>query len=321
MTSTSPSTIPTASDFVAWPAADVQPLAAGKAVVFATGGTSRWYFLTHGDAAAGYGDSERFLHYGRNVLERVTQIVNWMFEDGASTVFVVGFGGGQGQRDASYMRNMMWAYELLADDETRALYDRYDMGVIFRGRWADLFAQLDAPDLAPRYRQLEAETAHRARRLVWFVPDDVIPEDVMPLALERIQQTGRTPSAAELAEAYYGRPVEQIDIFISNNKLSIGGMLPPLVEARDLYFTVSPSLFLDHEQWRHILYDHLFARRGHYRDFTKLAGDRFEEMRAFYTANHGATQGVGSYHPPSQTWRPALWPNLQPLPEDLPEEG
>jgi hypothetical protein len=137
MTENDGNSIPSLAEFTAWEPPQVQEFAQGKSVVFATGGTTRWYFLEHGDPRDGYTDPQQFLNYGRHVVQRVVDIASMMFADGISTVFVVGFGGGQGERNAEYLQNMAWAYELLADVTTQELYDAEQIGVLFRSNSAE----------------------------------------------------------------------------------------------------------------------------------------------------------------------------------------
>lgn len=306
------STPPSLREFQAFSGDEVKPLAGGKSVVLATGGTSRWYFLEHGDPVKGYAEPEQFIEYGRRVITRVVDIANIMFDDGVDTVFVVGFGGGQGERNIEYRQIMTWAYQLLADETTRQLYAEHKIHVRFRGDWDGLFQRLGAMDLSQQYLDLEQKTYDEHDKwLIWFVPDEIIPKSLLPLVVESVEATGNMPSRAALCEAYYGRAFEHVDIFISNNKLSIAGMRPPLMTLGDLYFTVAPTLYLSQNPWRHILYDHLFTRRGHYRDYRTLQPEVFDEMRVFYQANLDTVQGVGSYHAPSRTWRPQFWPTLE----------
>jgi len=299
--------IPLLSDFEAWPAEQVFSIAHGKTVVLATGGTSRWYFLEHGDPRAGYSAPEQFRDYGRHTIQRVVDIAAIMFADGIQTLFVMGFGGGQGERNPEYMANLAWVYELLIDDTTQELYQQHQIGVQFRGDWAALFERLKAPLLVNRYKRIEQEsTPGRDRWLIWFVGDDFIPESLVRLVQRRLTETGHMPDRRELCQAYYGRALDRVDIFISNNKPSVTGMCPPLLTLSDLYFTVSPTLYLGKRQWRHILYDHVFARREHYRNYGVFPAEAIEDMRAFYKTNQDAVLGVGSYDPLTQTWRPVL---------------
>lgn len=302
-------TAPPLDEFLTWPSARVAEVTRARTVVLASGGSSRWYFLEHGSAQQGYAQAEQFRDYGRRGLQRIVEQASVMLDDGATTVFAPGFAGGQGERNAEYVENLKWAYGVLAGEEAQRLYAEHRLGVLFRGAWKQLFARLGANDLSERYDAVEAQTTAASERwLVWFVAEDFVPESLLPAISRSLAATGAMPARAELAEMYYGRPLDAVDIFISNNKFSVDGMCPPLLRLTDLYFTVSPSFYMDPPQWRRILYDYTFARRSHYRDYTALTAGAVEDMRAFYQANRGVTMGVGAYHLESQTWRPEPFP-------------
>lgn len=303
--------IPNSDTFAAWPAEQVRPFAEGKTVVLATGGSSRWYFLEHGEVSRGYSQFEQFEDYAKRAVRRIVEQAAMMCDDGITTVFAPGVAGGQAQRDPDYVDNLRRIFEYAANDFARELYAELDMGVMFRGGWRQTFEQFGVEDLTPLYAQVEAATIPQSGRwLVWFVHDDLIPADLAPAVGESLQANGKLPGQAALAEMYYGRPIERADIFISNNKLSVGTMRPPLIELADLYFTVAPTSYLDHPQWRAILYDHLFERRGHHREYPALAGDPIEKLRTFYTVNRRVTLGTGRYDPQTQVWRPVVPPTL-----------
>lgn len=303
--------VPTVSEFQQWSQHDVRGVAQGKAVVLAPGGTSRWYFLEHGDPKVGYADGERFREYGRRVIQRVVEIADMLFEDGVRTLFAMSWGVGQTVRGAEYRENMSWAYEMLADEVSQELYTRYNIGVLFRGQWARLFERFESPDLSVQFRGVEDATARqRDRWLIWYVDDELIPESVVPLVGRGLQAERRIPDRETLCEAYYGRAVHHIDIFIGNNKPNIAGMIPPLTTVEDAYFTVSPSLYMDQRLWRHILYDHVFARSRLHREWEALQSEDVDEMRAFYRRNRDMALGLGYHHAPSQTWRPLLFESV-----------
>lgn len=306
---TSPGTPPTRDEFLGWPAERIRPLTAGQTVVFAPGGTSRWYFLEYGDTRVGYGGVEQFTAYGRHAVRRTAEIAGMMAADGIDNVFVVGHMPGQDSRDPDYNRNLAWAYHVLVDEVAREVYDAHNLGVVFRGGWQQAFEHIGAADMIAACAALEADTADRNAWLIWLTDDEgPIPPSLAPMVAEHLQQTGEFPGRAALAEAYYGRPFAHVDIFLSNNKLSVKDMCPPLMTLGDLYFSVSPSYFMGQRQWRRILYDHLFARRRHYRDYTSLTAETVAELRAFYAEQQDVIMGVGTYHADSQTWRPDLTP-------------
>lgn len=288
-----------------WTNDKVAPLLQDKTIVFAPGGTSRWYFLEHGDLAVGYGQKERFQDYGRRALQRTVELCAMMFADGIRTIFVVGFVPGQNMRTGDYNKNLAWAYSLLVDSEAQELYNRHEVGALFRGGWADLFQQLSIDDLMDRCEVLEQETHHHKHWLIWLTQDKgAIPDSMFPFIMEHMRAHGRLPDRHTLCATYYKRPIEHIDMLIGHNKTSLEGLIPPLMTVGDAYFSVTPSYYMKHKHWRSILYDHLFARQGHYREYAAMAPDTLESLRAFYKINEGVTLGVGMAHPESQTWRP-----------------
>lgn len=309
----SPKVLPSPDDFQNWLPGQVASWAGGKTLVFAPGGTSRWYFLEYGDTRVGYGERDQFLDYGRRAVRRTVELLDMIFRDGISTIFVVGNTPEQDTRNLEYTNNLAWSYGVIADETSQDLYAKYDIGVLFRGAWEQSLARLGASgDILASFREVEAKTAHRERWMIWLAYDNApIPQSLAPLVADSIQKTGMLPDRATLCQAYYGRPLQYADIFLSNNKPSTKHMCPPLMVLGDLYFTVNPSYYMDQWQWRHILYDHLFARRRHYRDYKTFKPDVMDEMRSFYAANQGVTLGVGTHHAISQTWRPTLPSSLQ----------
>jgi hypothetical protein len=298
---------PSPDEFLGWSSEKVSAFTQDMTILLSTSGTSRWYFLEHGDTSRGYDEPELFETYGRLVIERVMDIAGFIFNDGVQTLLITGFAGGQGTRNEEYLANMRWVYRLLADDTTAQYYAQHQIGVKFRGDWPGLLNSLQAEDLSVDFQKIEQSTGeHLQRQLIWYVRDDYIPHSLAEVVQEALTN-GQLPDHQALVTAYYGRPIRQIDILIGNNKPSLPGVMPPLLPVRDLYFTVSPITYLQHRTWRRILYDHLFARRGHFRNFKAMTGEETAEMKQFYTENQEEILGLGRYHAPSQSWRPSPW--------------
>ncbi len=295
---------PSLPEFETWTGEQVSRYAHGKTLIFAPGGTSRWYFLTYGDFHRGYREPAQFMEYSLRTRRRIVELVGLMCNDGISTVLVVAHMPEEQTRDQDYNKNLMGIYQLLVDEMAQELYDEFDLRVLFRGGWNSL-ARLSAADVLLQFDQIEHMTAHRERCLIWLAPDhDPIPQSLTSLVTTSLQNTGQLPDRAALCEAYYGRPIQHVDIFLSNNKPSVKNMMAPLLTLGDLYFTVAPSLCMDQQQWRRILYDHLFARQRYYRDYTSLSAQAVDDMRSFYTTNQQAVLGVGRFDELTQTWRP-----------------
>jgi hypothetical protein len=294
-----------AVDFRQWSAEDVRPLLAGKSLIFSPGGSSRWYFMEHGSASEGYMSQERFLEYSRLTLDRVLEIVSMMHTDGVETVYVIAFTPQFDKRDPEYQRVMRFGLEIMVDAATRALYRDYEMAVKFRGMWSQVLAQYDLHQMAAELEDLEHTTAQPNRpRIVWCLQDKPIPDRLIPLVQNHLIRTGQMPDRIDLAKAYYGEEDPEIALFIGNNKPSIAGQLPPFLSPGDLYFTVSPTLYMHLEAWRDILYDHLFSRRVSYRDYTAIEPDALHDLDRFYQQNRSNVIGLGHFNPAVQVWQP-----------------
>ena len=83
------------------------------------------------------------------------------------------------------------------------------------------------------------------------------------------------------------------NIFIGFDRFSAFDMPLVAIGDEDLYFTVSPTLYMTQTQLREILYDHIYARRG-LDDYSDVDAEKWEKMRQYYQANHGRTLGVGT---------------------------
>ena len=106
--------------------------------------------------------------------------------------------------------------------------------------------------------------------------------------------------------------VEPVDLFIGFDRPSAFDM--PLVATgnEDLYFTVSPSPYMDAQTLRRILYDHLYARRVDDADYA-LSAQEMETLGRFYRLNQHRVLGLGRKHRRGAFWYPI--PQVELLPE------
>ncbi len=300
--------IPTLPEFLQMSSQDVRQWTTGKTIVLSPGGSSRWYFLEHGDVLKGYGETDQFEHYVKQSLKRTFEITDMVMADGFQTVFIIGIMAGQTTRDETYKRNLAKSLEYMVNNVAQVYYENNDIGVMFRGQWADLFRQLDISELAKQCQTLEALTLpNREKWLIWLTYENPVPDKLGPVLYEGLQKQGRLPDNRTLATAYYaGRAIEHIDIYIGHNKPSLKDQIPPLTTMGDTYFTVAPTYYLDHELWRRIVYDHLFERRGIKRDYEAYSNETIDSLRSFVNAQRNRAIGLGTHHAPSQTWRPSF---------------
>jgi hypothetical protein len=300
---------PSLNEFLDWPSEKVTPLIQDRTVVFSPGGSSRWYFLEYGEFSAGYDSAEQFADYSLKGLHRTVEIADLMFQDGLRTLFVVGVMPDQRMRSARYSANLGQSLRMIAGEEARQLYADHQIGVMFRGAWKQVFEQLEIADMYETCKRLELQTtAENDRWMIWLSEEEPLPPGVAPFLVERLQESGQVPDRAELSQAYYGRPLRHVDIFISHNKPTLHSQLPALLTVGDLYYMAVPNYYLNKTHWRSILYDHLFARRGSHRDYSEYDAEAVAELRDYIDRSQQVILGVGDFHEPTSTWRPRFSP-------------
>jgi tuberculosinol/isotuberculosinol synthase len=114
----------------------------------------------------------------------------------------------------------------------------------------------------------------------------------------------RVPNRREIVEAYYGEYIPPASFFIGFDRPSVFDM--PLIStgAEDLYFTVSPSPYLDRQTLRSILYDHLFSRRLSDDSYGSMSPKDWEVLKRLYDQNRTSVIGLGRQHKSGKFWYP-----------------
>ena len=284
-----------------------------RVCVFPVKGTRRWFMLENptlrtGDLATAYLDA---------VTRRSIEIYQMMYEHGIDTILSPSFspdvmarGEDYVQMIASGMANPVAHPAFMDFCQTCGVRVRFygDYRAFFDGTALAGFA--DLYDGAAQ--QTEAYGNQHRLYIGMFAHDPA--ETIAKLAIRYHGEHGNAPNKNTLIRLYYGAHVDPVDLFIGFGKLRAFDM--PLVATgrEDLYFMVSPSLFLTEGQLREILYDHLYARtrtnanlspeelRGAMRDSpgdkTQAARDAQTEdwafIKGFYAANNERTLGVGA---------------------------
>lgn len=324
--------------FQSLPTAEVARLvrAAGtKTCVFPLKGTRRWFLMEHAlpdakDPARVYLDA---------TMKRSIELYRLIFDHGIDALLTPTFSPDVMARGEDYMQ---MAAKGLARPATHpeylAFYEEYGVRVRFYGDYRKYLDPTPHAYLSDLFDEVTARTmAHDRHRLFYglFAHDPC--ETVAGLAVRYYLEHGRVPDKQALVEMYYGEYVGPVDFFIGFGKLRAFDM--PLVATgrEDLYFTISPSLYLTQPQLRTILYDHLWARTRTKADLQPaevnaavgsrpavqtggLSADDLASMKRFYKANLGRTLGVGTRHQ-SGRWHPLPQVKALPDPAERPKGG
>jgi len=270
--------------------------------VFPVNGTRRWFALEHPQLSSRPPAEDYLRIAGRRHIE----LYKLFFDHGIHTLLTPIFGPdilerGQGYRDL-LKRGLVWFAE---NEDFREFYDAYDVRVRVYGETRRYLHGTPYADALDAYEALARRTAHHDSCRLFF---GVCAHDAALAAADASvrfhTQHGRLPERHELVTAFYGEYVAPPDLFVGSDRPAVYDM--PLVSTghEDLYFTVSPSPYLDAHTLRAILYDHLYARRVCDESYQALSSDDWQAMGEYYTVNRSAVLGLGRRHESGRFWYP-----------------
>lgn len=273
-----------------------------KVCGFPINGTRRWFMVEYtppsdGDWAQDYMDT---------ISEHHVALYRMLFDHGLNTVLAPVFGPDLMERGSEYAEMAAHGLALLAKHPAFLnLYQECDARVGFYGDYRQFFANTPFAYLTKLFDEItETTKTHQRVQLLFGICASDPVETIAGLSVRYFTAHGRAPDKRALIRQYYGLDVPALSFFIGFDKFCMFDMPLITTGSEDLYFTVSPSLYLTRQQLREILYDHLYARRVEETDYRDIAPDDLEAMRAFYRANRGKTLGVGDAQAHGGFWYP-----------------
>ncbi|MCD4739528.1 MAG: hypothetical protein K8R89_09775 [Anaerolineae bacterium] len=291
--------------FQSLPKAEVAQLvrAAGPQVcVFSINGTRRWFLLEHPEALA-----ENYLDtYLQIISKRYVELYQLFFDHGVDTLVTPIFGPDILERSPEY--NRMLEAGLCGFTHKREFldfYEAYDVRVRVYGDTQRHLTGTPYESALDAIAELEEHTAtHQRYRLFFGICAHDAAESVAEIGWRFRQENGKFPTKQEIVIAYYGEYVKPVDFFIGFDRPAVFDMPLIATGTEDLYFTVSPSPYLDAETLRAILYDHLYTRCIDDADYASLTATEWQELQTFYTANRHHVLGVGRQQYNGKLWQP-----------------
>ena len=254
-------------------------------------GTRRWFTLEHANTdyenvEAGYLDT---------VAQAYVDLFKLFFDHGISYLLVPSFGPDLLERGEDYLQLAVEGFSRLTYHPLfLEFYAQYHVQVHFYGDYERYFSGTAYARLIAQFNNLTQQTSgHTAHHLFFGLFAHDASEMIARFAIDFYKQNKRVPHRNEIVQAYYGVDVPPVDIFIGFDKFSSFDM--PLVATgmEDLYFTVSPTLYMTQDQFRAILYDHIYSRRNE-TDYTQMSAAGWQYMQDFYYRHRGKTLGVGT---------------------------
>ncbi|MBN1659158.1 MAG: diterpene synthase [Anaerolineae bacterium] len=291
--------------FLELPTAEVARLvqAAGpKVCVFPINGTRRWFILEHG-AVAPEDFARAYLEVAIPAHIRLYELI---FTHGIDTLITPAFGPDLLDRGPEYAALAIEGLGSLATHPAfLEFYAALDIRVRFYGDYRKYLTAHEYLPLLEKFDRVTERTArHGTNRLFFGLFAHNATETVAELAIHYYLAHNHAPDTRTLIERYYGEYVRPVDLFVGFDMPCVFDM--PLIAdgTEDLYFTVSPSLYLTEGQWRAILYDHLYARSNDQASYQEMAADDWALMQDFYRTNMGNTIGIGARHGKAGIWYP-----------------
>ena len=271
--------------------ADIVRAGGSRVCVFPFNGTRRWFLLEYGRDF----DGDAAQNYVELTTQGYINTYKLVFDHGIDTIVAPVFGGEILNRGEEYMREIGVSMDLLATHPAFIeFYETYGIRVHFYGDYRKKLSETPYAYICNSFDEIAQKTAKNTkRRLFYGVWADAATETIARLSVSHFQETGNIPSRRELIEQYYGEYIEKADIFIGFEKFNVFDY--PMLEwgEESLYYTVAPSLYMNSHQLKNILYDYHYLRPVQDPDYFTMPEEDFEALRKFYTANRGATFGVG----------------------------
>jgi len=263
-----------------------------KVCVFPINGTRRWFVLEHGNDI----QDDPIKAYVDIATQNHIELYKLFFSHGINTLVTPEFGPDLLLRGDEYVQQIgAEGLAKLANDSTLLnFYNEYDVRVHFYGdhrrflHGTKLEYLSDLFDLAA-----ERTRTHGRYRLFFGIFGNDATQAIVEFSANYYQQKGRLPEKRELIEMYYGEYVEPVSLFIGFDRFSVFDM--PLIATgeEDLYFTFSPSLYMNAIQLRCILYDHLYTRRVPDIEYSDMPLEELQELHNIYIQRREYTLGTG----------------------------
>lgn len=278
-----------------------------KVVVFPINGTRRWFILEHASRNGGFTMDS----YMRITWDRQIALYKLFFDHGVETLVTPIFGPellGRGEEYAQMIKpGLLWINE---DQTLLDFYRDYEVRVRVYGDTTRYLAGTPYEEALDSFEALASRTADNERyRLFFGVCAHDAAESVAEIGLNFYQEHGRLPNKSEIVAAYYGEPLSSVDIFIGFDRPASFDMPLIATGSEDLYFTISPSPYLNQRLLRAILHDYLFSRHVS-EEYDELSAESWQILAEFYKNNRHHALGLGKRSKDGSFWYPLPQVNL-----------
>jgi tuberculosinol/isotuberculosinol synthase len=268
-----------------------------KVIVFPINGTRRWFMLEYGHQE--FEDS--IMAYMDIAMQRHIEMYKLFFDHGIDTLITPVIGPEILATRNEYMQKIggEGLARIVTHPSFLSFYEDYDVRVHFYGDYRKHLSNTPYEHLSDLFDNIADTTGKNKKFRLFFgaFADNLnATSTVAEIAIKYYKEHGKHPDRKTIVERYYGEYVDKANIFIGFDRLATFDY--PLINwgEEDLYFTVSPSLYLDKPQLRNILFDHLYTRRTPERDYETLTHEEYMDIQKYYRGNKDNVIGVGKIY-------------------------
>jgi hypothetical protein len=268
---------------------------------FIINGTRRWLRMQPTNGAASYAET-----YLETVTPQLLAVCKLFYDHGVNTLLLPVISSKLMARGLRYQKLMAQILPSLFEHPAFLdFYRAHSLNVSCYGDYRTCFQDTALDRLVDGFDRLRDQTAVDGGPNLRFglcAGNGV--ESLSKLVVAFYLDHGREPTTHELNELYFGESVAPLDLVISSGKPHVSD-LPMIGAGREqLYFSVAPSLDLNRDQFRRILFDFIYNRQHQAVDYDQISADDWGGLEEFYVNHATGTLGVGARHAASGAWYP-----------------
>jgi hypothetical protein len=241
-----------------------------------------------------------------NLSEQFTDLAKNIYDHGLKTLFIPGFTHGNLQRGKRYVNALIntGVKSILTFDYWLEFYKQYQVNVNFYGDFDFIKKYLNDQDFKQFTDWCEdvkdMTKNYKKRTFFWgFACSSSIEyERIAKMSIDYYKQINEYPSRDKLIELYFGKHVDNADIYIRPGEVRDSDCQPPIIGGlSQLYFPVVPLTEMEPNFFRRILYDFLYNRIITYSKKLYFDSDfqdkKLNLLNNFYNNNKKEIIGLG----------------------------
>lgn len=239
----------------------------------------------------------------RRLSRPYQRIFSSCFHQGVENLFVPAMTYGCYSRgDVYHHKIMSFAKEVFTGDYWLGYFHDEDIRLRFYGDF-DYLQGLGYDDLFTQMKEIEDFTKHGKRTLYLGFATSTHREEMRTLVnyakkngLDDFEKIWNNRFQT-LVQDYYGEMVKTVEVFIRPCEMRLSETMPPFLgEYAELYFTAAPITEVQHDFYRRIIYDFMFARKrtfGGRSYHDNQNNGELEKARDIYTRYGNKVIGLG----------------------------